>query len=423
MRTIRSCGMSAQHARLGAQDDQAVVGDVEAAGTQAVAVEHRADDGAVGEGDRRGAVPGLHQRGVELVEGPAGRVHLRVVLPRLRDHHQDGVRQRPAAEVEQLQRLVEGGGVGAVGVADREQPLQVTGDQVGVEHRLAGAHPVAVALDGVDLTVVGDVAVGVRQRPRREGVGGEARVHQRDGRHVALVRQVGEERLDLLRGQHALVDGGPAGERGEVDVGLVLGPLAEREGGPVELDARQVAGAHEELGEVGHHGPGGGPGVPRVDGHVAPAEHGDVLLGRDLVDHPQGDRPGLRVDRQEGDAGGVLPGLGQGEGNHRAEERVGDLRQDAGAVTGVRFAPPSTPVVEVDERGQSLFDDVVTAAAVDVGHHGDTTGVMLVRGVVKALRLGKVPRTAMAGSRHEITPVVFFCVVTEGRRWPCCSCK
>ena len=35
-------------------------------------------------------------------------------------------------------------------------------------------HPVLVALQGVDLAVVGDVAVGMGERPARERVGGEA---------------------------------------------------------------------------------------------------------------------------------------------------------------------------------------------------------------------------------------------------------
>ena len=52
-----------------------IVGDAEAGGPQAVAVEGRADLAAVGEGDGGGAVPGLHQRGVVFVEGaPAGSI-------------------------------------------------------------------------------------------------------------------------------------------------------------------------------------------------------------------------------------------------------------------------------------------------------------------------------------------------------------
>ena len=59
--------------------------------------------------------------------------------------------------------------------------------------RFARAHPVAVALQRVDLAVVRDHAVRVRQRPRREGVGREAAVHQRQRRLDARVDQIGEE--------------------------------------------------------------------------------------------------------------------------------------------------------------------------------------------------------------------------------------
>ncbi|GAA3238308.1 hypothetical protein GCM10020256_58520 [Streptomyces thermocoprophilus] len=108
-------GVDVEDADLGAEDDEAVVGDPVAAGAQAVAVEDGADLGAVGEGDAGGAVPGLHHRGVVLVEGAPGGVHGVVVLPRLGDHHQHGVRQGASAEVQQFQDLVEGGGVGGVG--------------------------------------------------------------------------------------------------------------------------------------------------------------------------------------------------------------------------------------------------------------------------------------------------------------------
>ena len=100
-----------------------------AAGAQAVAVEHGADDGAVGEAHRRRAVPRLHQRGVVLVEGPPGRVHRVVVLPRLGDHHQHGVGQRAAAEVQQLEHLVEAAVSRRPGGADREDLVEVAGER------------------------------------------------------------------------------------------------------------------------------------------------------------------------------------------------------------------------------------------------------------------------------------------------------
>ena len=100
-------GVEVEDADLGGEDDEAVVGDPVARGAQAVAVEHGADLGAVGEDHAGGAVPRLHQRGVELVERAALGVHLGVVLPGLGDHHQHRVRQRAAAHVQQLEHLVE----------------------------------------------------------------------------------------------------------------------------------------------------------------------------------------------------------------------------------------------------------------------------------------------------------------------------
>ena len=60
-----------QHAHFGRHHDAVVLGDEIARRTQAVAVERGADLAAVGEGDRGGAVPRLHQRGVIFVEGAA----------------------------------------------------------------------------------------------------------------------------------------------------------------------------------------------------------------------------------------------------------------------------------------------------------------------------------------------------------------
>jgi len=219
-------GRQVEHARLGGEDDETVVGDPEASGTQAVAVERGAHQGAVGEADGGGAVPGLHEGGVEAVEVAAAGVHGGVVLPGLGDHHHHRVGQGAAAEVQQLEHLVEGRRVGVLGRHDGKGARQVAGDEVGAEQRLAGPHPVAVALDGVDLAVVGEQPEGVRQLPRREGVRREPGVHERQRRLDALVGQVGEHLAQLLRGEHALVDGGPGRQRREVDAGLVLGPLA-----------------------------------------------------------------------------------------------------------------------------------------------------------------------------------------------------
>ena len=86
--------------------------------------------------------------------------------------------QGAAAENEQFERVIEAGGVAAVGLDDGEELLDVVAEQRGREDVLAGVHPVDVAAHGVDFAVVGDVAEGMRELPGGEGVGGEALVDE-----------------------------------------------------------------------------------------------------------------------------------------------------------------------------------------------------------------------------------------------------
>ena len=442
-----------EHADLGAQDDEPVLGDPVAGGTQAVAVEHRADHRAVGERRERRAVPGLHQRRVVAVEGAPRGVHLGVVLPRLGDHHQHGVRQRAPAEVQQLEHLVEGRRVAGVRGDDREQPVELgLTERAGGEHRLARGHPVAVAAQRVDLAVVREVAVRVREAPRRERVGGEAAVHQRDRAGGALVGEVGEERLDLLLGEHPLVDDGAPGQAREVGLDargarLVLDALAQGEGAALEGqdDARVVVAgvrgvddvvhlgrqAHEELAEARHDRPRGGAdaGAVGVDGQLAPREDLEALLRGDVRDdHLEVGRVG--VGGQEGVAHRVAAGgreLDARLGQQRAVEPVRDLDQDSRAVAGVGLGAPGTPVLEVDEGREATADRPVVATPRDVGDEGDAAGVVFEGRVVEALgrtTLGEGPRPLRnaSGLSHVAPPIVLACrwwspVARRGWTW------
>ena len=82
-----------EDARLGSEYDEAVLGHPEATRPQAIAVEHRSDERAVGEGHVGRAIPGLHHRRVVLVERTPRGIHVDVVLPRLGDHHEDRMRK------------------------------------------------------------------------------------------------------------------------------------------------------------------------------------------------------------------------------------------------------------------------------------------------------------------------------------------
>ena len=197
-----------QHAGFRRQYDMIVVGHDEARRAQAVAVQRRADLAAVGEGDRRRTVPRLHQGCVVFVEGASRRVHVLMSCPCFGDEHHHGVAERIAACHEQLERVVEAGRV-RLAVRDQRPHLVEVGAEKRALHRAAaGVHPVHVAAHRVDLAVVGDEAVGVRQLPAREGVGGEALVDQRQRALAQWVGEVLVEGADLACEQQSLVDDG-----------------------------------------------------------------------------------------------------------------------------------------------------------------------------------------------------------------------
>ena len=98
-----------QNADFRAQNHDIVVGDHITRRAQAVAVERRPNLAAIGKGDGRRPVPGLHQGGVVFVEGAAFVVHERMSVPGFRDHHHHGVGQRIAAGDQEFKCVVEGG--------------------------------------------------------------------------------------------------------------------------------------------------------------------------------------------------------------------------------------------------------------------------------------------------------------------------
>ncbi len=195
-----------EHADFGGHDDQVVLGDVVARRSQTVAIEHRADQPAVGERNRRRSIPRLHQRRVVVVERLAFRAHGLVIAPWLGDHHQQRVRQRAAGHHQQFEHVVERRSVAAAFADDRQELAQVVAEEIALEQPFASAHPVDVAAQRVDLAVVRDEPVGMRERPRRERVGAEPLMNQRERRLQILVGEIREHRRDLLGLQHPLVD-------------------------------------------------------------------------------------------------------------------------------------------------------------------------------------------------------------------------
>ncbi len=313
-----------QDAHLRRHHDALVAGDQITRGAQPVAVERGPDLAPVGEGDRRRSVPGLHQRGVVLVEGAPFLVHERIARPRFGDHHHHRVRERIAALHQEFQRVVEAGGVGLALVGDRPELVDVVAEQLRGHRGLPRRHPIDVAAQRVDLAVVGDHPVRVRERPGRERIGGEALVHERKRAREILVVEIGIVGAELVGQEHALVDDGAAGDRHRVIAGksaflagidCVRDRLAQDVESPLELRlAPDLLAAGDEHLQVHRLGRLHRFAQRRIVGrHLAPAQEHHALapdhLGVNVADH----LPPVGIARHEQGNDRVFAGLRQSE--------------------------------------------------------------------------------------------------------------
>lgn len=154
---------------------------------------------------------------------------------------------------------------------------------------------------------------------------------------------------------------------------------------------RRPSGTHEELLEGGTRLVGELAEVLVGGGDVAPAEDAESLRTGDLLD------PGLllaalaRIARQERQSCGVLSHGRQFEADDVAEECIGHLRQDAGAVPGARIRADGSAVLQVAQGLEGQRDDVVPGFAAQCRDHGEAAGVFLERRVVHALLRGYAP--------------------------------
>ena len=391
-----------QNAELGRHDHVVVVRNDIAGRTQAVAVQRCADLAAIGEGDRRRAIPRLHERRIVLVKGAPLRIHQRIFRPGLGDQQHHRMRQRVAAGDQDLQRVVDAGGVRLAVRDERPHLVEIRADQFRCHRMPPGIHPVDVAADGVDLAVMRQEAVGMRQPPGRERVGGEALMHQRECRLRQRIAQVAVERSDLRRQQQALVDHRARGERRHIEVAqpgqvpligepphVVQRLLADGQDLALEriLILHLRAGHHDRLADHRHRLDHALAEARGVGGDLAPAEQA-LSLGGDVV-FQQPDREVARVGilRQKAHRHRIVPGRRQRQVvllGPVAQQRVRHLDQAAGAVAYQRVSAHRAAMIQVDQDLQPTFDDVVRLSAFDVDHEAHAARVMLVARIVQS---------------------------------------
>ncbi len=126
-----------------------------------------------------------------------------------------------------------------------------------------------------------------------------------------------------------------------------------------------------------------------IDRHLPPAEQRLPLLTDDLFEGGFAALPLVGVVRQENKGGGVSAGGRQANAvtpRLAAEEGVGKLKKNTGAVSGVLIAPTGAAVLKIAEQEKSVFDESVALAPVNVRKASHPARVMFVCGIIQAVR-------------------------------------
>ena len=326
------------------------------------------------------------------------------MVPRLGQQHGRGTRKRATVHDQKLKHVVQNRGIGALAVDDGHHALKIMLQHGTVQVGLAGADPVDVALEGVDLAVMDDITVGVRAFPAGRGVGGVARVDERHGRLDGGVVEIDEEAAHLRGDQHTLVHDGARAHgahiedlvaQGKLDVGLLLDGAAAHVQTTLEgiAGGRVVRTAQEGLQDGGHAGAGRLAQIVRVDRHLAPKKQRHAGLGAALLKHAAGILYALVVLREEQHGHAIVALCRQNLAallSLFAEKMMRNLEQDSGAVAGVLLESGAAAVLQVDQNGQRIVQNLVMTLTVDIGKRADATCIVVEFGAIKALLLSGI---------------------------------
>ena len=125
-----------------------------------------------------------------------------------------------------------------------------------------------------------------------------------------------------------------------------------------------------------------------IGGHVAPAEHALTFLGRDLGEDLLARRALRRIRRQEHLRHREPPTRREIEPGLRrfgAQESIGKLEQDAGAIPGVGIRAARRAMREPPQDLEAVVDDAARAVALDVGDEPDPAGIAFERGMMETV--------------------------------------
>src|SRR5579864_3940734 len=256
---------------------------------------------------------------------------------------------------------------------------------------------------GIDLAIVRDEAVGMREPPGRKRVGREALMHQRNRRLGQRILKIEIEAADVGRQEQTLVHDGARREGRNVefrDAGklVLLGERRQRvlrllaNGKQLALERILVlylrAMRDDRLADQRHLFEHGLAETGRIGRHVAPTDQDLALVLDEAFELLDRDVASLGLGRQETHRDGVMARLRQGHAGALrpiAQKRVRNLDQTAGPIPDERVGADRATMVKIDKYLKSQGNYTVRLLALDVGNKADAARVMLVAGVIKTL--------------------------------------
>ena len=227
---------------------------------------------------------------------------------------------------------------------------------------------------------------------------------ERHGRLDGGIVEIGEEAAHLRGDEHALVHDSTRAHgahvedliaQGKLGVGLLFDGAAAHVQTALEGVARRrvVRTTQEGLQDSGHTGAGRLAQVVRVDRHLAPKEQRYAGLGAALLKHAAGILYALVVLREEQHGHAIVALCRQNLAAFLSlfsEKVMRDLEQDTGAVAGVLLESRASAVLQVDQNGQRIVQNLVMALTVDIGKRADATCIVVEFGAIKALLLSGI---------------------------------
>ena len=300
-----------------------------------------------------------------------------------RNQHADRLRQGAAVLREQLDRLIERGGIGAAFAQD--------GLALHRQLRVARGHAGAVAPYGIDLAVVRQHAQRLRAQPRGQRVRSVALMEDGEVGDVLRRLQVRIEVAEQAPDAHGLIDDGLRRERTDVGRRLVLrGPillqtleLLARQVQPM-LDGLRVAAGDQHLPQLGHGLNGDLAQGVHAHGDVAPRQHAYLpgvqaagqallrLLRISLVLFARGQVQNAHAERLF---------FGQDHAGGLQQERPRHGGRQAHAVGAFTVRGHGAAMRQTGQRGQRLLQYLMGGLGLRGGDKTDATGVVVVAGI------------------------------------------